>query len=57
MLGMTKVEPELISDGDKYLFFEKNMRSGVSNISKRYFKANNKYSKSYEPKQESKHII
>ena len=33
------------------------MRSGVSYISNRCSKANNKYSKSYEPKQESKHII
>ena len=32
MLSMTKVEPELISDGDKYLFFEKNMRSGVQHF-------------------------
>ena len=40
-----------------YLFFEKGMRVGVSYISKRYSKANNKYLKSFDPKQESKHII
>ena len=33
------------------------MRGGVSYISNRYSKANNKYLKSFDPKQESKHII
>ena len=33
------------------------MRCGVSYISNRYGKANNKYLKSYYTKQESKHII
>ena len=56
VLNMTKVELELISDLDMYIFFE-GMSSGVSYISKRYSKANNKYLKSYDPKQESKHII
>ena len=37
---MTKVELELISDADMYLFFEKGMRGGVSYISERYSKAN-----------------
>ena len=32
------------------------MRAGVSYISNRYIKAKNKYLKSYDPKQESKHI-
>ena len=57
MLNMTKVELELISDANMYFFFEKGMRGGVSYISKRYSKANSTYLKSYEPKQESKHII
>ena len=56
MLKMIKVELELISDEEMYLFFEKGIREGVSNISKRYGKASDKYSKSYDPKQESKHI-
>ena len=40
-----------------YLFFEKGIPGAVSYISKRYSKINNKYLKSYDPKQESKHII
>ena len=35
-----------------YVLFDKGMRGGVSSISKRY-KGNNKYLKSYDPKQES----
>ena len=57
MLNMTKVELELIPDPDMYIFFEKGTRDGVSYISNNYSKANNKYLKSYDPKQESKHII
>ena len=40
-----------------YLFFEKGVRGGVSYISKRYTKANNEFLKSYDPIQESKHVI
>ena len=57
MLNMTKVELELIRDHDMYIFFEKGARGGVSYISNRYSKAKNKYLKSYDRKQESKHII
>ena len=56
MLKMTKTELELIPDPDMYIFFEKGKRNGISNISNRFSKANNKYLKSYDPKQESKHI-
>ena len=55
ILNMTKVKIEFITDPDMYIFFEKSMR--VSYVSNRYSKANNKYLKSYDPKQESKHII
>ena len=51
MLNMTKV-----AHPDMFIFFEKGMRDRVSYISYRYSKANNKYLKSYDPKEESKHI-
>ena len=43
LLSMTEDEFELISDICIYLFFEKGIRVGVSYISKRYSKVNNKY--------------
>ena len=57
VLNMSKVELELIPDPDMLIFFEKGMKGGISYISNRYNKANNKYLKFYDPKQESKHII
>ena len=57
MLNTTKVECELIPDLDMFIFFETTMTGGTSHISNRYSKANNKYLKSYDPKQQSKHII
>jgi hypothetical protein len=42
-LKLTKVELELISDPDMYLFIEKGIRGGISTITKRHTKANNKY--------------
>ena len=54
---MTKVELELMPGLVLYIFLEKGMRGGVSYTCKRYSKANNKYLKSYDPKQKSKHII
>ena len=56
ILNMKKIKIERISYPAMYLLFEKGMRGGVSYISNRYSKANNKYLKSYDPKQESKHI-
>ena len=57
MFKMTKIKHELIPDPDMYIFFEKGTRGGISYISNRYSKANNKYFKTYDPKQELKHII
>ena len=54
VLNLTKVELKLIPDPDMYLFFEKGTRFGVSYICNAYSKANNKYLKSYNRKQESK---
>ena len=56
MLNMTKVELELIPDPDMYIFLGKGGRGGVSYISNRYIKVNNKSSKFYDPKEKSKHI-
>ena len=41
---------QLVLDTEMYLFFEKAMIGGVSYISKRYSKANNKHLKCYDPK-------
>ena len=40
-----------------YIFFEKATRGGVSYISNRYSKANISYLKSYDPKQETNHVM
>ena len=42
MLKMTKIELELISNIDMYLFIQKRMRGGISYIVKRFSKANKK---------------
>ena len=55
ILNMTKAEFELTPDPD--IFLEKGTRGGVSYLSNRYSKTNNKYLKSYDHKKESKHII
>ena len=57
MLKMTKIELEPIPDPDIYIFFEKSTGGDISCTTNRYSKANNKYLKSYDPKQESKHIM
>ena len=57
MLNIKKVKLELISDLCMYILFEKDMRDGVSYVSNRYSKASNKYLKTYDPKQEFKHLI
>ena len=54
MLKMSKIGLEFIPHPDMYIFFEKGTRGAISNS---YSKANNIYLKSYDPKQESKHII
>ena len=51
----TKIKPELIPDPDMYIFIEKGARVGIPYSFNRY--NNNKYLKSYDPKQESNHII
>ena len=48
MLKMTGVKIETISGIKMYLFIEKRLKRGVSYITKRYTKANNKYMKDYD---------
>ena len=52
MIKMTKVELKLITDADMFKFFGKGSRDNISYITYRYRKANNKYLKSYDPKEE-----
>ena len=49
---MKKAKLDFISNLDINIFFEKCMSGGVSYISNRYGKANNKYLKSHKPNKE-----
>ena len=57
MLNMKKLKLELIPDPDMCIFSEKVTKAEISYISNRQSKANKKRLKSYDPKQESQHII
>ena len=48
MLKITEVEIDLISDPDMYLMVESGIRCGISTITKRYAKANNRYLSDYD---------
>ena len=54
MLKMTDIKLELITDVDTFQFIEK---GGVSYITNRYGKANNKYMKEYDENVPSKYIM
>ncbi len=56
MLKITKVEIDLISDPDMYLMIERGIRGGISTITKRYARANNKYLKDYNSTKQSVYI-
>jgi hypothetical protein len=56
-LKMTKIELELLSDYDMLLMIENGIRGGISMISTKYAKANNKYLASYDKSMPPKHII
>jgi len=52
----TEVQLELLSDPDMLLMIEQGIRGGVSMISTRYSRANNKYMKDFNSKESSKFI-
>ena len=57
-LKMTKVKLQLLSDPEMLLFFERLSRGGISMISNRYGKANNKYmGESFNPEELIKYLI
>ena len=56
-LRMTKIESELLTDPDMYLFIEEGLRGGISMISNRYSKANNPYIAGYDKDQKTNYII
>ena len=56
-LQHTKVNLELLTDSDMLLLFGKGIREGVSKITTRCGKANNPYTKYYNPKEKAKYLI
>ena len=57
MLKYTGVELELFTEIEHYEFMEAGIRGGLSQISTRYAKANNKYMRVYDPTQEESYIV
>ena len=57
LLLKTGISLDQLTDIDKYIFCEKGLRGGISMITHRYAKANNKYMKDYEPNDISSYIM
>ena len=45
MLKMTKIELNLISDQDMYLFLMDSIRGGICQVNKKFSRADNKYTR------------
>ena len=57
LLKFSKVELEVLSDYDMYLFFENGKRGGYSNCHKNYSKAYHKYLPNFDPKSKEPSIF
>nr|DAC81291.1 TPA_asm: PolB [Ladona dragonfly adintovirus] len=57
MLKHTRISLELMTDYDMLLMIEKGIRGGISQCTKRYSEANNKYLETFDEKEESRYII
>ena len=56
-LKLTGVRLELLNNEEMYTFIERSIRGGVSQISKRFAKANNSRCKDYDPLKPITHLI
>ena len=55
-LKISEIKLELLTNPDMYLMVESGIRDGISTITKRYAKANNKYMNKYDREKESSFI-
>ena len=56
-LKLTGVRLELLDNEEMYTFIERSIRGGISQISKRFAKANNSRCKDYDPLKPITHLI
>ena len=56
MLKMTKIELDLISDQDMYLFLMDSIRGGICQVNIKYSKADNKYTRNQHDEWKNKKI-
>lgn len=57
LLKKTEVQLELLTDYDMFLFIEKGLRGGISQVSKRYAKANNPLTPNFDPNDDVSYIV
>ena len=56
-LKISDVKLELFDNEEMHVFIERSNRSGISQISKRFAKANNKYCEHYDPMKPPRYLI